>query len=658
MKGHAQVCAHRSGILLCALLFALVIAAQGELPAFQAHWGLSGGLLQATGPVTPTVTDDIWGPEVIPPSTGESTTPVLLSTSDDQVAANSTIVSDDFNACTLDESLWTFIDPVGDCTQDMVGTFTDDAWLYISAPAGSSHDLYEYGNFAPRVMQAASDTDFEVEARFESGLSQRHQMQGILVEQASDHFLRFEFYSDGSNTKLYVASFEPNPLPPPPLSHTVYYHASIADTDVAPLYMRVKRQANQWTPYYSYDGDDWSSPVSFPYALTVTKVGVYAANHATPPEASPAHTGYIDYFFNTASPTDPEDAERNTLTVEVLGSGSVNVDPVKSSYDCGDAVTLEAMADPGWSFAGWRGDLTGTENPATISMDGSKIVTAAFKIYGVYLPLVAKAPFANYVFVGDFETGDLTGFYWLANKPEVVTSPHPVRGGNYSLKSYLHRRESPTSYRTEVVTCRDDDMPAGTRKPIELNNTGGYDSEYWIGFSVYVPGDYVIDVEGRYDMVFQIHGVPDEDGEGDLLEAYRNPLLALVIDVDDWHVVSRWDSRRITPGPPFAYPGVHDYETPLNDSIGRWTDWVIHIRLSYEPSGDGLLEIWKDGMPWIVQDGPNCYNDERGPLPAMGIYKWAWREDVGYETNTDYRLFYHDELRIAGADGSYGVVAP
>jgi uncharacterized repeat protein (TIGR02543 family) len=372
MKRYVTLCACSLPILLVALAFMLANAAEARVSnEVTAELGRN-----FDDPGDP---DDIWGPEVGTPAGGKSTRLGALAVGEDQLTANSTIASDDFNACALNTGVWTFIDPVGDCSYDMVGTFSDDAWLSISVPVSSSHDLYKYGNFAPRVMQTASNVDFEIEAKFESGLSEHYQMQGLLIEQAIDHFLRFEFYSDGSDTNLYVASFEPD-LSPPTLTYTVYYHQPITETDVAPLYMRVRREVNQWTPYYSYNGVDWTSPVSFPYTFTVTKVGAYAANHATPEEETPAHTGYIDYFFNTASPIDPEDGERNTLMVNTVGNGSVDVDPVKSNYDCDDVVTLEADPDPGWSFDAWSGDLTGADNPDTITMDGPKTVTATFTL--------------------------------------------------------------------------------------------------------------------------------------------------------------------------------------------------------------------------------------------------------------------------------------
>ena len=71
-------------------------------------------------------------------------------------------------------------------------------------------------------------------------------------------------------------------------------------------------------------------------------------------------------------------AETYTLTVNVTGSGSVGIDPLETSYNYGDEVELTATADANWYFVGWSGDLSGSDNPDTITMDGDKTVTATF----------------------------------------------------------------------------------------------------------------------------------------------------------------------------------------------------------------------------------------------------------------------------------------
>jgi len=67
-----------------------------------------------------------------------------------------------------------------------------------------------------------------------------------------------------------------------------------------------------------------------------------------------------------------------TLSINVAGSGSVTKSPDKTSYISGEAVTLEAVPDLGCSFTGWSEDLSGSENPTQITMDGDKVVNATF----------------------------------------------------------------------------------------------------------------------------------------------------------------------------------------------------------------------------------------------------------------------------------------
>jgi hypothetical protein len=66
------------------------------------------------------------------------------------------------------------------------------------------------------------------------------------------------------------------------------------------------------------------------------------------------------------------------LGVASTGGGTVAVDPLVGSFEHGATVMLWAVADPGFAFAGWSGDLAGEENPATLVMDSHKSVVARF----------------------------------------------------------------------------------------------------------------------------------------------------------------------------------------------------------------------------------------------------------------------------------------
>ncbi|MEM9259732.1 MAG: carbohydrate-binding domain-containing protein, partial [Bacteroidota bacterium] len=59
-------------------------------------------------------------------------------------------------------------------------------------------------------------------------------------------------------------------------------------------------------------------------------------------------------------------------------NGSISLNPSGGVYPAGTVVTLTASADAGYSFDNWSGDLSGSNNPIQITMDGNKNVTANF----------------------------------------------------------------------------------------------------------------------------------------------------------------------------------------------------------------------------------------------------------------------------------------
>jgi PKD repeat protein len=68
------------------------------------------------------------------------------------------------------------------------------------------------------------------------------------------------------------------------------------------------------------------------------------------------------------------------LTVAVAGDGDGEVlaDPPGSEHPLGSVVRLTAVPAPGSLFAGWSGALSGTDNPAWLTMTGDMTVTAVF----------------------------------------------------------------------------------------------------------------------------------------------------------------------------------------------------------------------------------------------------------------------------------------
>ena len=162
-----------------------------------------------------------------------------------------------------------------------------DSHVQIDVPAGVSHDVWNVNN-APRIMQPANDTDFEIEVRFDSEINAKYQLQGLIIDEVlegSGNFLRFDFYSDDSSAYIFVASCTGN-------SSTIINSELISFG--SPFLMRVRRNGDDWTQSY-YDGVNWIEAVTFSFPMSVNAVGVFAGNAGN----KPAHTGLINYFYNT-----------------------------------------------------------------------------------------------------------------------------------------------------------------------------------------------------------------------------------------------------------------------------------------------------------------------------------------------------------------------
>jgi parallel beta-helix repeat protein len=68
------------------------------------------------------------------------------------------------------------------------------------------------------------------------------------------------------------------------------------------------------------------------------------------------------------------------IAIETIGEGVVTISPDKQEYFYGDSVSLQASPVSGWNFSHWEGDLIGSDNPATLIVDGLMSVRAVFVV--------------------------------------------------------------------------------------------------------------------------------------------------------------------------------------------------------------------------------------------------------------------------------------
>jgi LmbE family N-acetylglucosaminyl deacetylase len=206
-----------------------------------------------------------------------------------QTAACPTVIaSDEFNAPALNTSVWTFVDPVGDVTLGLEGTHAA-----FSVPAGARHDLWSNVDEVPRLLQAAPNSDFEVEAKWDSAVTTQYQIQGFLVEQDANDLLRLEVHYEHPQPRLFIARLRNG------------IASVIAERTVAggaPIYLRIKRVGSTWKFSYSGDGASWALGAHFTNDLSVNAIGPFAGNSGNSP---PAFVGRLDYFREVTDRTPP-----------------------------------------------------------------------------------------------------------------------------------------------------------------------------------------------------------------------------------------------------------------------------------------------------------------------------------------------------------------
>jgi len=172
----------------------------------------------------------------------------------------------------------------------------------------------------------------------------------------------------------------------------------------------VKREGDLWTLSYSLDGSVWTTAVSFAHSMTVTAVGPYAGNSGDTP---PAHTGLIDYFFNTASPIVPEDVAPPVITSIAITDGVIEQPYVYDVEALGSPLPTYSLAtspagmtvDPNTGLIEWTPDALGDFSVAVEALNSLGADTQGFVIT-------------------------------VVGVPPVITSTPPMTGEVYQLYSY------------------------------------------------------------------------------------------------------------------------------------------------------------------------------------------------------------------------------
>ena len=261
-----------------------------------------------------------------------------------------------------------------------------------------------------------------------------------------------------------------------------------------------------------------------------------------------------------------------------------------------------------------------------------KAITALFLVTVLNINAqnsISKDANSLLIFEEGFESGQMN-LKKSGNAPEVVKMSN-ARAGKYVMKSQIYP-DKEVKYRTEV----------------SLNQEGllfEVGKEYWVGMSTMLGEDFN-DTTSIKDqgMLFQWHyfdwKYPKELGLGQ-----PQPLLLRYVGNGQAIIQSEvLDMEGTAPGA----------MAKLAMETGQWVDWVIHYKLDNE---EGIIQVWRNKELVVDWTGDNHQVEKQdGAYFKFGLYSAQFKKDPLPKGHS--RTVYHDEVRIAGENGSYEMVAP
>lgn len=248
-------------------------------------------------------------------------------------------------------------------------------------------------------------------------------------------------------------------------------------------------------------------------------------------------------------------------------------------------------------------------------------ITAGVTLLATLLPCLVQAgtPRSRLLVEEGFESGNLS-FHVSGNAPEVLRVSD-ARAGKFVMRSELNP-SSKVPFRTEVAIS----------EKIANFDVG---KDYWVGVSTKLGEGF------RDKSTFNDQGIFVQ-------WHYRDKLHPEVRDAQP--LLLRFRDGKVH---------VHNevlqtYMASVPPAYGKWVDWVMHVRFSDK---DGVIQVWRNGSQIVDWRGSNHQPEKsEGAYLKLGLYSAQYKTK---SLQSDFkRVVYHDELRIAGADGSYELVAP
>jgi Polysaccharide lyase len=264
----------------------------------------------------------------------------------------------------------------------------------------------------------------------------------------------------------------------------------------------------------------------------------------------------------------------------------------------------------------------------------TSLVGLALLLGGV-LGCVAPSKAAD-LFREDFESGTL-GWdgptkKWNRSSNGIVQQDAQgtvSRDGSWGMRSHIEFNPNGSVFRAELGQVEFNGVSPNPVREVDA----------WYGLSIFLPDPYPAD--SYVEALAQWH-------------SGNQATMLLEVVNGNWRLLNQYDYG--SDGP--VARRTHDIGSYSGD-VGKWTDWVLHVRWNWDSSG--MYELWKNGRKVLGPvTGKNLDNDpmiKNMPRFKWGIYKPRWQ--TGTHGTVTSRTVFHDGYRMAfGSDASYADVAP